>query len=423
MGVTAVSTRSFTDVHVHLENPADESTEFTVEQANDALAVAVDAAAGSTLDGTVDKVLLTMPPLAPSNAGVYRTGFREFDEYAAGEDSAGADSIIAGIVVGGRRINLILQAHGAATDDATREDLVAALERTLSVDPTGVMASQVAIGEIAILHVSADNDQNPFIQIDPASEPMLMLLDFAGVYGLPIDIHMEIVPFDVDTVDIEVTDQFGQPIIALYDTSLGDANVNPATLERNVEAFEALLEQAEDCGAKIVLEHVGQAMIMREWFFEKMAFEGRTCDINNSAVQLDEDWLPAWLADLLSKYPDTLYIALKWNEGDPYQMRSLFEDGTWGTDGSGAETVVDLAIRRLRASWAALFEAWPDNFVMGSDQFLSSNPEQVSPEGNMATTMELVEVIARNLDALGADGQAIADRFASGNAAELYRLA
>ena len=415
-----MSTRSFTDVHVHVRTPTDDDVEFSVEEANEAVAGAVLAASEGTIDGTVDKVLLTTQPLSAANAAQYHVDFLELDEFASGQDTLGAESIIAGVVVGGRRINLILQAYDAATEGSEQLDLATALSRILEArSPADVFANLVAIGEIAILHVSADNADNPFIQIDPLSELVHKLLSFAAGHDLPVDIHMEIVPYDVATADIEAVGRDDVPIV-LYDPEKTEAeNVNPATLARNVEDFEYLVGNAQSWGAKIVLEHVGQAMILRDWFFQTMEDELVTDTIDGSPVAFDGDWLPAWLDYLFTTYPGTLYVALKWNEGDAYAMRSLFTDDAWSADGA---VVTRLKDRVLRDSWAELFYNWQDHFVMGSDQFLSSSTEDANPEGNMATTMELVEVIAASLNALGYDGEAIADKFANGNAAVLYGI-
>ena len=425
-----MSTRSFTDVHVHVDTPMDdwsedaEATEAEVVVANDDIATMVAAAAGTTLGGTVDKVLLTIPPLSSSNARGYLVDFRELDTFASGQDSSGGESIIAGVVVGGRRINLLLQAYDAAADSTEQERVHDALTRILdAASPTDVMANQVAIGEIAILHVSADNADNPFIYVDPTSAPMGDLLAFAALYQLPVDIHMEIVPCDVATAEIVAVGRRGGTIV-LYDPEKSEAeNVNPPTLVRNVEDFQDLLDMAHSAGAKIVLEHVGQAMILRDWFFEKMLANVVGDTIGTEGVDFDKDWFPAWLDYLFTTYTGTLYVALKWNEGDAYAMRSLFTDDAWSTDSStGVETSIALSVRELRDSWAELFAKWEDYFVMGSDQFLSSAAEATSFEGNMATTMELVEVIAASLTARGYDGEAIADKFASGNAAILYGI-
>lgn len=417
-----MSTQYYIDMHVHLEGDY-EGPVYTVAEANALLGELLSSASGGLLDAAVEKVLLTIPPLARANARAY-----DIDPAVLDEIANEAGSMVAGIVAGGREVNVILQDYDAAmrgvapedaqtlggllSEEQSRQITVHRLSTGFGValDNLLALSSLKAIGEIALLHLSADNDQNPFMQVDSGSDLMLQLLDFCADNALPLDIHMEILPCDVATADIE---RLPGDAGTLYDVEEGP-NRNPRALARNIESFEAFMASARAAGSggqgcKVILEHIGQAMILRDWLFDL-----GNIDPVDGQTPIDEDWLPAWLDRMLAAYPDHLFLALKWNETDPFAMWSLFANGTISYGTGQSWTALPWANRELRTSWKNLFSEYEANFVMGSDHFLSPTGE-ASDEGDMAATMELLETIQRRVGIA-------ASVFGRDNAIALYGL-
>lgn len=166
-----------------------------------------------------------------------------------------------------------------------------------------------AFGEIAALHLSFFPG-HVFSQVAPDHPLCLLLADLAARYDIPIDWHMEAVPADM-------------PVPAGF----GSSNTQP--LRENIAAFERLL--AHNRGARIVWQHIG-------W--------DNTGGMN---VPL--------LRRLLAAHPN-LSLAWKVEERELQldrrtPMPNRVVDGEW----------------RVRPEWQELFAAYPDRFVVGTDEF------------------------------------------------------
>ena len=134
---------------------------------------------------------------------------------------------------------------------------------------------------------------------------------------------------------------------------------NPERLKENISGFERLL--AHNREARIVWAHGG-------W-------------------DLTGERTVALMRSLLERHPN-LHMSIKLDPRGPQGTSPLTPDGM------------------LRAEWLALLRAFPDRFVIGSDQFFEEGAERLA--------------LARKLvDALPSD---VARRVASENARRIYRL-
>jgi predicted TIM-barrel fold metal-dependent hydrolase len=203
-------------------------------------------------------------------------------------------------------------------------------------------AGAVAFGELAAEHFSSRIGNHPYESVPPDHPLFLALADIAAQYNMPIELHMEAVPRDMPFPDARVA---GPP--------------NPASIVANIAAFERLLDH--NPRARIVWVHAG-------W------------DLTG------ERTVPLMRA-LLEKHPN-LYMSVK--------------SGMAGTPA----TAPFLPGGGLKPGWLAMLEAFPDRFVVGSDQFY--NDPQIPTYRARAF-----------VDALPAD---IARRIASENVKYIYRL-
>ena len=166
-------------------------------------------------------------------------------------------------------------------------------------------AGAAAFGELAAEHFSSRIGNHPYESAPPDHPLFLALADIAAQYNMPIELHMEAVPRDMPFPDANVA---GPP--------------NPASIVANIAAFERLLDH--NPRARIVWVHAG-------W------------DLTG------ERTVPLMRA-LLERHPD-LYMSVKSdNAGTPATAPFL--------PGGG-----------LKPGWLAMLEAFPDRFVVGSDQF------------------------------------------------------
>jgi predicted TIM-barrel fold metal-dependent hydrolase len=149
---------------------------------------------------------------------------------------------------------------------------------------------------------------------------------------------------------------------------------NPAVFQPNLAAFERLLEHNRK--ARIVWAHAGSDMFGH--------------------------WTPELSRRLLAKHPN-LFMSLRMVPGRAPQNHPLDREGT------------------LRPEWLALFQEFPDRFVIGADQFF------VSPTvrgGHAADQFAQRAPIARQRTAtlLAALPPDLARRIASENALRIYKL-
>ncbi len=149
---------------------------------------------------------------------------------------------------------------------------------------------------------------HPYEAAPPDHPLFLLLADIAAREGVPIDIHMEAVPREMPPPK-----RLSSP-------------PNPKMLRPNIAAFERLL--AHNRKAKIIWAHVG-------W--------------DNTGERT-----PALCGELLAKHPN-LYMSIKIRRrGGRPETRPISKEG------------------KIKPEWLSLIRAFPDRFLIGSDQFYFS---------------------------------------------------
>jgi len=231
---------------------------------------------------------------------------------------------------GGNTINSLIQ-QGPDSGPAS-----ATLVQQFDQDFQALMDSGevVVIGETTALHLSYA--ENHAFEEKPANSALfLRLADLVAPLGIPIDIHIDIVAADMTTPS--------------HFTSL--STLNPATLEENVSAFEALLRHNRS--AKIVLAHVGR---------------DTTGDMS------------AELMDRLMAEHSNLYLQIH-----PVS-RPL-----------GSSTAIVDEYGTIRSEWLTLITTYADRIVMGSDEFFSGELETKSLDRIQHFLQQLPEDIATKI--------------------------
>jgi predicted TIM-barrel fold metal-dependent hydrolase len=289
------------DTHVHLEHQTTLS---------DGAAAAIDS-----MDHLRMRSIVWMPPPQPQGIrDIY-----EADKLRAAVDKYPGRIFIAG---GGGSLNGILQATAPdAVTDAVAQKFRAQAEQLAGL---GI----VAYGEIALHHLSMRpmGPQHPY-EVTAADHPlMLILADIAAAKGLPIDIHIDLVPQDMPLPD--------RPV---FNAS------NPATLTANLPGFERLLAHNER--AKIMWAHAGS-------------------DVLGTRT-------PALERELLRRHPN-LYMSLRLSRGAP--LPSIAFDETL----------------QLKPVWLDLLREFPDRFVLGSDFFYGGGGRRGPQEESLENLWRLL---------------------------------
>ena len=194
-------------------------------------------------------------------------------------------------------------------------------------------------------------ENHPYETAPPDHPLFLRLADLAARYDLPIDLHMEAIP-----EEMPMPPRFKSP-------------PNPRILKPNIAAFSRLLTHNRK--AKIIWVHLG-------WDNT----EKRTIALTRR---------------LMAENPN-LYMSIRIASG----MRErkvvkptfpLSEDG------------------RLKPEWLALFQEFPDRFLIGSDEII--NPANNHPSaGSIRSTVALLDQLPPKLKA----------RIGHENAYGLYKL-
>lgn len=154
----------------------------------------------------------------------------------------------------------------------------------------------------------------PYESAPPDHPLFLALADFAARADIPLCLHMEAVPQDMP---------LPRPMLA-----------NPAAppmLHANISALERLLDHNPK--ARIVWLHAG-------W-------------------DLTGERTVALMRRLLAQHPN-LYMSVKMDDKGIRRTAPLSDDGM------------------LKPGWAALLRAFPDRFVIGSDQFFDDPPGRIT---------------------------------------------
>lgn len=199
------------DVHFHIVGDKGEKGGF-LEAAQEAIDIMDDMG--------MDKILIMSPPRP----------FQSFDidEISETQQKYGSRIFMMG---GGGTLNPMLQHAGDSNTVSaeTKKKFEAIAEDLIARGAKG-------FGEITAHHVSL-NPGHGYEAVPPDHALLLLLADIAARHDVPIDLHLDPIPEDVETPS-----ELGSP-------------KNPAVLKENITAFERLLEHNRK--AKIVWAHAG----------------------------------------------------------------------------------------------------------------------------------------------------------------------
>lgn len=202
------------------------------------------------------------------------------------------------VAAGGGILNPIIQ--GTNPDGISENDLKSFRERAEKL-----VEGASAIGEIASHHLSVVTmgTQHAY-QASPPDHPYIRVLaDVAAARGIPLDLHLDLVPQDMDL-----------PKRSILNPS------NPPQIKGNREGLERLL--AHNREAKIVWAHAGN---------DPLGFRN-----------------PLVMRELLSRHSN-LHMNIRLPRGGPQPFFALNEAG------------------QLKPVWLKLFADYPDRFMLGSD--------------------------------------------------------
>jgi hypothetical protein len=228
--------------------------------------------------------IMLPPPFPPDPRERY--GVRELSSLAREHPDRLA------FAAGGESINVLL--HATPAQSVTTATVAQLTQQAEAIAKSGA----VAIGEIAIEHLSSGRGRHPYESV-PADHPLLYaLVDAAARLDLPVDVHMEAVPADMP-----------------LPRPMGSAN--PATLPANIAAFERLLEH--NLQARIIWAHAGWDNTLERTVPLMRTLLGRHANLymsikvqpggpqRNSPFTPSGDIKPGWLA-LLHDFPDRFVI-------------------------------------------------------------------------------------------------------------------
>jgi predicted TIM-barrel fold metal-dependent hydrolase len=274
-GQAVAALSPYIDVHAHLD-PADPDASIWM-------------ALESMPQQNLAKIVFMPSPMSPQDVGRFDVELI----LPAAKKYPGRVAVLGG---GGTLNPMILEA--VRTGDASPELQMKFKERAEAILGRGA----VGFGEMSAEHFPSTT---PY-QYAPPDHPLFLLLaDVAGRHDVPISLHMEAVPQDMD---------LPAPL---------KSPPNPPRLHANIPAFERLL--AHNPRAKIVWAHLG-------W--------------DNTGYRT-----PDLCRRLLRAHPN-LYMEIKL---DPIETgkTSPLADGATG---------------KIKPEWLKLFSDFPNRFVMGTDQ-------------------------------------------------------
>lgn len=267
-------------------------------------------------------MLIMAPPLSPDHPVIF-----DVDELLPVARSHPGRFHVLG---GGGSLNVMI--HRAAREGVVSREMK---ERFQAKALEIVSKGAVGFGEFAVEHFSFASD-HPYESV-PADHPLfLTLADIAGEKGVPIDIHMEAVPSDMDLPARAILTRSGR---------------NPARLRENISAFERLL--AHNREARIIWAHVG-------W-----------CNTGARTTGL--------CRRLLSRHPN-LYMSIKLSPEGVAEVRPISADQ-----------------KSIRPEWLELFREFPERFVIGTDQFYGPpGARRIGPQKSEAIRL-LVDLLPPDL--------------------------
>jgi len=210
------------------------------------------------------------------------------------------------LVAGGGILNPIIHATDPSeVNDRIRKEFEREAEKILRDGAKG-------FGEMTALHLSF-REGHIFSEVRPDHPLFLLLADIAARNSVPIDLHMEAVPADMDLPEL-----FSRI-----------SNNNPPRLKENITGLERLL--AHNRNAVIIWQHIG-------W--------------DNTGYMTIE-----LLKGLLEKHPN-LYLSLRVEE----LMENIRRRPT-------PNRIVDERWK-IKPEWIRFFEEYPDRFMIGADEFI-----------------------------------------------------
>ena len=277
------------DTHGHIQSGGKRGTDFRGS---------LDASLGRMDQSGIRRIIIMPPPLAAGMPGTY-----EIESYGFAKQAYAGRILPGG---GGGSLNAMIQT--SAPDKITDDVKKAFRTRAEQI----VAAGAVVFGEIALHHLSLRpmGPQHPY-EWTPPDHPLLMLLaDIAAERNIPMDLHLDLVPEDMNLPDRPVFNP-----------------TNPAVLKANMAAFERLL--AHNRGARIVWAHAG------------------TDPLGTRTPRIQRE--------LLSRNPN-LFMSLRLGATAPPPFIALDPD------------------KKLKPFWLALLRDFPDRFVIGTDFFHSPGP-------------------------------------------------
>ena len=222
-----------------------------------------------------------------------------------------------GLMAGGAQLQQYLKKDPDRVTAADRKTFKAVAEKLLEEGAVG-------FGEMIAYHLCLSPGHS--FQRVPADHPLyLVLADLAAENDVPIDLHMEV-----------ITERRKTPE-HLAKASRGK---NPEFLEPSLPGLEALLKHNRK--ARIVWQHIG-------WD-------------NTGEMTL------AVLQRMLESHPN-LFMALRVEARD-------FQVGA--KDTAMPNRIVDKN-GKIKAAWLELFKAFPDRFVIGSDNFFYPGSDETNP--------------------------------------------
>ncbi|MBT6341580.1 MAG: amidohydrolase family protein [Desulfobacula sp.] len=193
----------------------------------------------------------------------------------------------------------------------------------------------VGFGELTAEHFSFSKT-HPYESVAPDHELFLLLADIAGERGLPIDFHMEAVAEDIPFPKSKF---------------LNRSYHNPDRLKANLPGFERLISHNRN--AKIIWAHAG-------W-----------CNTGYRTATL--------CRRLLADHPN-LYMSLKLSP-----------------EGKKENRILEAGKNTIKQEWLSLFQAFPDRFIIGTDQFYGPpGSKQIGPQKTEAMS-HLISLLPKEL--------------------------
>lgn len=200
------------DTHVHLSR---NSKEILSLKLGSALSIMDEF-------GVVQSIVLP-PPFDPGNRAMY--GQRELSALVL------TNPVRSQFVAGGESLNPMI--HAISPEKVTPHHVEQFHKEVSAI----VQAGASGFGEITAEHFSSGRGSHPYESTRPDHPLMLLLADASARHSMPIDLHMEAVPYDMEMPERR------------------RGGENPTQLKENISAFERLL--AHNRNAMIVWAHAG----------------------------------------------------------------------------------------------------------------------------------------------------------------------